>query len=250
MSPAQLNPKHRLFVDQPLSAGIELTLPPESTHYLTRVLRLEQGAHVTLFNGDGFNYLVRIVATRGKQPLLEVETKVDGPPSITPQLVLALALLKGDRMDYALQKATELDVQRVQLFPAARSEVKLSGARLEKKQRHWQRVVASASEQCGRTRLPAISVHKSFREMMTTTRSMNCYAFEPSAPHGKMTAGEKPICSVIGPEGGFEQAELAELAKHCTMIGFGNLVLRAETAPVVALTLANQARREFNTPQG
>ena len=250
MLPPRLSPKHRLYIEKPLSAGTELTLPPESAHYLTRVLRLEQGAHVTLFNGDGFNYLVRIATMRGKQPLLEVESKIPGIPSITPPLVLALALLKGDRMDYALQKATELDVQRVQLFPAARSEVKLSGERLAKKQSHWQKVVASASEQSGRTRLPEICLHKSFTEMTTATQSMNCYAFEPSAAHGRMTASDTPICSIIGPEGGFEQTELTQLAKHCSMISFGSLVLRAETAPVVALTLANQARLEFNAPLG
>ena len=234
--------KHRLYVDEPLAVDTQITLPIEATHYLLRVLRLRDGAAITLFNGDGYNYLAQVNKPQGKQLVLDVAARETGPVRATPLLVLALPLLKGERMDYALQKATELGVDQVHLFLAARSDVKLTGDRLVKRLLHWQRVVRSASEQSGRTRLPELLPAVTFEEMLKATAEMNRYVFEPTADAGTIEPSELPICSIVGPEGGFEERELNQLEQHCTLLSFGDLTLRAETAPVVALTLANLVR--------
>lgn len=235
-------PKHRVFVDEVLEVRAEITAPESTTHYLSRVLRLREDAYITLFNGDGHNYLAQIGALEGKRLHLHILSKEQGAPAAAHSLVLALPLLKGERMDYALQKATELAADEVILFNAARSEVKLKSTRLANRMEHWRRVVRSASEQSGRTRLPVLHQPASFIEMLDATKSMDCYTFDPQATQQELTVAKATICTITGPEGGFEEDELQRLAKQSTLIKFGEFVLRAETAPVVALTIANLAR--------
>lgn len=234
--------KHRLYIEGALEVECTTVAPADAAHYLLRVLRLRKDTAVTLFNGDGYNYLAQVGAAQGEGLALHVVSRAPGIETHNPPLALALPLLKGERMDYALQKTTELAVDEIFLFDASRSEVRLRQDRLAKRMKHWQGVIRSASEQSGRTRLPILHRVVSFAQMLNATQSMQSFAFEPTAEAGIVATDQRAICCITGPEGGFDEYELRQLAEHCRLVSFGDLVMRAETAPIVALTLANIAR--------
>ena len=234
--------RHRLFVDQPLTPNSNIVLDADASHYLARVLRLRPGAQVELFNGDGYNYASTLTdANKNAAELLLAERSAH--PAANPKLHLAIGLLKGDKLDYALQKATELDVASVYLLTTQRSELKLSGKRLTNRLTHWSRIVRSACEQSGRTNIPKLYAPTSIRAVLDQTIGMQGYFLEPSAEPGELQVRTSDVCLFTGPEGGFSPAELELLAISCTGVQLGELVLRAETAPLVGLALAGAARR-------
>lgn len=238
--------RHRLFVDQPLEAGSRITLDAQASHYLARVLRLRTGANVELFNGDGANYAASLLDANKTAASLTISTRTEKPAS-TPKLHLALAVLKGDKLDYALQKATELDVTSVWLMTTQRSELRLSEKRLANRLAHWQRIMQSACEQSGRTEVPKLYAPTNVQNVLTATLELQCYCLEPSATPGEFQVEKKDLCIFTGPEGGFSPEELTLLGERCTSVQLGELVLRAETAPLVGLALAGAARRTRQT---
>ena len=237
---------HRLFVEQPLEADSSITLDKDSSHYLARVLRLREGASIELFNGDGFNYAAHLLDANKASATLKISTKTH-KPAASPKLHLALAVLKGDKLDYALQKATELDVASVWLMTTERSELRLSEKRLANRLAHWKRIMRSACEQAGRTELPQLHAPQTLQSVLSATAELEndfeYYCLEPSATPGKFRVDSKDLCLFTGPEGGFSRDELNLLETHCTSVQLGELVLRAETAPLVGLALAGAARR-------
>jgi len=234
--------RHRLFVDQPLTPNSSIILDADASHYLARVLRLRSGAKVELFNGDGYNYASTLTdANKGAAALLLAERSENPAPS--PKLFLAIGLLKGDKLDYALQKATELDVAGVYLLTTERSELKLSAKRLANRLGHWGRIMRSACEQSGRTNIPQLHAPNNLTAVLDQTSAMQGYYLEPSATPGEIQVHTTDVCLFTGPEGGFSPAELQSLARSCTGVQLGELVLRAETAPLVGLALAGAARR-------
>lgn len=234
--------RHRLFVAQELKPDSEIVLDAPASHYLARVLRLRAGADVELFNGDGYNYTSTLIDANKNAATLSVSNRTANPGA-TPKLHLAIALLKGDRLDYALQKATELDVAKVYLLTTERSELRLTEKRLANRLLHWQRIMRSACEQSGRTDLPVLHAPQSLQTVLELASDTQRYCLEPSAAPGELTVQSTDLCLFTGPEGGFSDSELQLLAVNCTSVQLGALVLRAETAPLVGLALAGAARR-------
>jgi len=234
--------RHRLFVDQPLNPHSGIVLDADASHYLTRVLRLRLGAQVELFNGDGYNY-ASTLKDADKSAAVLLITERSARPAANPKLHLAIGLLKGDKLDYALQKATELDVATVYLLTTERSELKLSAKRLANRLGHWKRIMRSACEQSGRTNIPQLHPPTGIAAALDQTSAMHRYYLEPTAAPGELQVRTTDVCLFTGPEGGFSPKELQLLARDCTGVRLGELVLRAETAPLVALTLAGAARR-------
>lgn len=238
---------HRLFVDQPLSfqAGepASIILSSDSSHYLARVLRLQNGAEITLFNGDGNNYGARLTNADKRAAELQIVSQQTEARE-APNLYLAIALLKGDKLDYALQKATELDVNGVWLLQTQRSELRLNSKRLANRMQHWRRIMLSACEQSGRTWVPELAEPLPLANVLTQTATMQRYCLDPAASPGELATTSRDLCLFTGPEGGFDDAERALLTEHCQSIQLGRLVLRAETAPLVGLALAGAARRK------
>lgn len=233
---------HRLFVDAPLANDRTLSLPAEASHYLARVLRLRAGAVVTLFNGDGNNYAAELLSADKKSSELRVLSERPGPHS-QPNLNLAIALLKGDKLDLALQKATELDVDTVWLTKTARCELRLNEKRLANRMTHWRRIMISACEQSGRTSVPTLHAPQSLDEVLAATQSLKRYCLEPSANAGELKVSTENVCLFTGPEGGFDDKETQLLQQSTTSVQLGELVLRAETAPIVGLALLGASRR-------
>lgn len=239
---------HRLFVDASLSelvtegADPALKLPSDASHYLTRVLRLRSGAEVTLFNGDGRNYTATLTQADKRSAELQIHSASEGP-NASPKLHLAVALLKGDKLDFVLQKATELDVSSIWLTRTARCELRLTEKRLQNRLQHWQRIIHSACEQSGRTRLPSLHAPMSLDDVLALTQGFDRYSLEPSATAGELSVSDRDVCLITGPEGGFDTDEAERLARESVCVQLGELVLRAETAPLVGLSLLGAARR-------
>jgi 16S rRNA (uracil1498-N3)-methyltransferase len=234
----------RLFSEQPMASGqtIELTGPP--AHHLLNVLRRRAGDRVTIFNGDGFEHAGRLSDIRGRDRCTIELTTSDRPATESPlNITLIQAIGRGDRMDWALQKSVELGVSAIQPVFSERTEVRLSAERAQKRLAHWQSVVISACEQCGRVRVPTIHPPAALHEL-PRAEGLGLY-LDPDAAGGLADLAppdEQPIGLAVGPEGGFSDRDIAVLKE----LGFSGLrmgprILRTETAGPAVLA-ALQAR--------
>lgn len=230
----------RLFVDAPLQPGGELTLPAASASHATRVLRLRAGDPVALFNGDGHVYAARLTASGSRAVRAHIENVATNACESPLQLTLVQALARGEKMDWIVQKATELGVARIVPVVTERSEVKLDATRADKRSAHWRAVMIAACEQCGRNVLPRIEAPASLRAslesegtLMPAPRLMLC----PGSRARLRDAAPGPTATLaVGPEGGFGDGDLAALrAAGFQAATLGPRVLRTETAGIAAL---------------
>jgi 16S rRNA (uracil1498-N3)-methyltransferase len=226
----------RFFCPQPLHAGAEIALPGAAAHHAERVLRLAPGAEVVLFDGAGMECRAQLTAL-GRAPRARVletcEPRRESPLSIT----LVQALASSDKMDWIVQKATELGVAALVPIAAERSVLKLAGERAEKRLEHWRQVVVSACEQCGRNRLPEVlPVQALVGYLAEAPRELPRLILAPGAATALADLPPAPAVHVlIGPEGGWAPAELeAAAAAGCTPLRLGPRVLRTETAGLAA----------------
>lgn len=146
----------RLHVDLDLRPGAEIDLPSAQARHAVQVLRLERDAPLVLFNGDGHDYSACLVEPGRDRVRVLVESRGDPELESRLDIHLALGISKGERMDFAIQKAVELGVTRITPLFTRRAQVRLDGARLDKRLEHWQGVVVAACEQSGRRRLPTL----------------------------------------------------------------------------------------------
>ena len=228
--------KHRLFVDQKLFADSEIGLGDEQTHYVRRVLRLRSADTVLCFNGGGCSYVARILEDSGKHLRLALEAEHEFQAEAMAQIHLVLSLTK--KPDKVFQKASELGVTDIWPASSQRSELRVSTQRMEQKLQHWKAIIISSCEQTGRNRIPRLHNIRKLAEVIQNPPCANTHIFHPGAPLFSPAAAVKDTCLVIGPEGGWSDEEV-ELAKNAGFIfsGFGNNVLRADTAPVAALSI-------------
>lgn len=228
---------HRLYSDQPLEAGAEVTLGEKPAHYLTRVLRLAAGAEIVLFNGDGSDYRCRLTAFDRGTAKVEVLERRPNAAQSPLNITLSQALSRGERMDYCLQKATEFGVAAVQLLRTERVELKLSGERLKKRMAHWRGIMQSASEQCGRATVPELRAPIDLLEWIAVPgrRLVLDAGAERSLPQVELADA---VDIAVGPEGGFSEAELAAMeGKGVVAVRLGPRILRTETAGPAAIAI-------------
>lgn len=235
----------RFYVDAELALGT-VDLPEATSHYLSRVLRLAVGAQIQLFDGSGEEYLGVITAISKKVVSVELTEQVAGLPNSSLVIHLGQGLSRGERMDWAIQKATELGVTEITPLFTERCEVRLNDERAEKRLAHWRQIAISACEQCGRSRLPVIHPPKLVTEWMQALQADLKLVLHPVAQ--PLTAHQPPnsLAFLIGPEGGLTEAEVAQAADAGFLPArLGPRVLRTETAPVVALSVAQQLWGDF-----
>jgi len=232
--------RSRIYTPQPLLSADRIELTGTASHYLTRVLRLSRGDSLILFNGDGRDYSAEISEVLSKSVLVRLlESKVPGKESPL-RITLVQAICKGDRMDYALQKATELGVFCIQPLISHRVEVRLDVARQAKRLKHWQGVVVSACEQSGRAVVPEVKPPLSMIEWMEEVDHSRCVVLDPLAEDklSSLSVRGDAISILVGPEGGFTQEEVNAVRMNgLTAVSLGPRVLRTETAGPAAIAV-------------
>lgn len=232
----------RIYTGQDLTGQRELTLDPGPSAHLARVLRMGPGQPVCLFDGRGGEYEATI--TYADKRAVSVELTAHHPRELESPLAIELAIgvSRGGRMDWVLQKATELGVQRIVPLVTERTEVRLRGERAAKKLAHWHQVTISACEQCGRNSLPEVLPLCSWRDWLRECDAPRRFVLHHrAAPSGNATAPTR-IALAVGPEGGLSDSEIEEaLAAGFEALTLGPRVLRTETAPLAALAIL-QAR--------
>lgn len=229
--------KPRVYLPEQLVVGETASLPIASVKHLITVLRLQNDADIELFNGDGHRYQARLKIS-GKRAAVEVYAVQKGPPPGRP-ISLALGISRADRMDYALQKSTELGVSRILPLVTERGSIKLASDRVSKKMQHWNNVMISASEQCGRCDCPELVAPMGLDRLIETERPG--FVLDPAAstllssyPNADATAR----CVLVGPESGLSIDEIHR-AKQAgwSAVSCGPLVLRTETAALIGVAM-------------
>jgi 16S rRNA (uracil1498-N3)-methyltransferase len=231
----------RVHVPGPLACGSRQRIEGDAANHITRVLRLERGDPLILFDGRGGEYAAHIEECRKGAVIVTLADR-SAPLRESPlALTLAQGVSRGERMDWVVQKATELGVARIIPVLTERTVVKLDAKHAERKLLHWQGIATAACEQSGRDRIPAVDAPLGLAEFIgAVDRRATRLLLSPAAGSG---IGDLPrpgtgIVVLIGPEGGLAEAEQqAALAAGFIGVRLGPRVLRTETAAVAALTL-------------
>ncbi len=231
-------PTPRFYLDQPLAPGARFSLPPAAARHAARSLRLAPGAEIVLFDGRGGEYAARIERIQKDAVAVSVTGYEPVERESTLRVHLAQGISGGERMDYTLQKAVELGVDAIQPIAARRSVVKLDGERADRRVAHWQGVVASACEQCGRNRVPPVAPPLALADWLGRRPAGRLLFLSPLAERrlAELPPPDGADTLVAGPEGGFEADEIAALhAAYAIPVRLGARVLRTETAALAAL---------------
>jgi 16S rRNA (uracil1498-N3)-methyltransferase len=231
----------RLFVDRPLAPDAELPLPSAASEHATRALRLRAGDALMLFNGDGHDYSAQLLdAARGGARVRIAARNAPAAAESPLALTLVQGIARGEKMDWILQKATELGVACIAPVLTARTEVRLHAERGAKRMAHWRGVIASACEQCGRARLPQLLPPQPLAAWLSAAQpGIALFTLDHDA---QTRMRDLPTLSaaqvVIGPEGGLDEADLLLLrAAGAQGLALGPRVLRTETAGMAALAM-------------
>jgi 16S rRNA (uracil1498-N3)-methyltransferase len=238
-----------VYLPAPLVVGALLPLEPGAASHLVRVLRLGVGARLAVFDGAGREHAATIAAVDGER----VEVRVGGALQALPESPLAITLgqglARGERMDYVIQKATELGVQRIIPLVFERSVVRLDASQAQRRLLHWRGVAAAACEQCGRAALPDILAPRQLAEHLASAGDAGLRALLlPDAGLG-MDSLPKPLAAVeilIGPEGGLTDDERQRaLARGYVGLRLGPRILRTETAAAAAIAVLQAVRGDL-----
>jgi 16S rRNA (uracil1498-N3)-methyltransferase len=237
-------PAPRFFVDLPLAPGTRLQLPQAVAHHAFRVLRLAEGDIVTLFNGHGGECDAVLGSMQRGDALLRDHRAVERESPL--DLTLVQSLVATEKLDWIIEKATELGAARVLLLPAERSVVRLSGERLERRLNHLRGVARAACEQCGRNRVPQVEAVSSLAQAAAAAPpAAQRLVLAPEATEGRMGHAQAFVLAV-GPEGGFTAGELtAAQTAGFALAGLGPRVLRTETAGLAALACLQALHGDF-----
>ncbi len=233
----------RFYTAQVLEPGGDVELEADPSQHIARALRMPVGAALVLFDGRGGEYPAviraigkrRVTAAVGEHRELERESPL--------AIHLGIAISRGERMDWVVQKATELGVRALSPLLSERTEVRLAAERADRKLGHWRRIAVSACEQCGRNRLPQINAPQGLDSWLQSANAERKLVLhhraEEIGDHGPAPAS---VALLIGPEGGLDAAEIAAAeAAGFRSLRLGPRILRTETAPLAAVAIL-QAR--------
>jgi 16S rRNA (uracil1498-N3)-methyltransferase len=231
----------RFYCPQPLALGATVDLPEAVAHHL-HVVRMQAGAGMVLFNGEGGQYRATLAELGKKRASASVEAFEAVEVELPYAATLAQGLPEGSKMDWIIEKAVELGVARVQPLAAQRSVVRLSAERAEKRQVHWEGVVVAASEQCGRNRLAQVAPVAGYQHWLAQPDQSRRILLSPRATESlaawARATPAQAVTLLVGPEGGWsEQEEAAALAQGVLALSMGPRVLRTETAGLAALAI-------------
>jgi 16S rRNA (uracil1498-N3)-methyltransferase len=238
----------RIFTSQHFELDQDVRLEDSAGHYLTRVLRLSKGDDFVLFNGDGLDYPAVISEIRSQQVFARVAVGSPAGNESPLKITLVQAVCRGERMDYVLQKATELGVFRIQPLISQRVEVRLDAGRQQKRMTHWRGVVTSACEQSGRAVVPEVWEPLPVSDWLSGVNDAVRLVLDPLAGHslaGLNLEGDR-VAVLVGPEGGFTDDEMKLFrASGLTAVSLGPRVLRTETAGPAAIAVLQARSGDF-----
>ncbi len=242
----------RIYVEFSLAAERKYPLPTETIHYLTRVLRLRNGAKLILFDGGGDEYPATL-HINGKRDVQVYTAAAQHVRRESPlELSLALTVSRGERMDFSVQKAVELGAQRIVPLLSEFGVVRLSGDRAQRRLSHWQKIAVHASEQCGRTGITEILPLTPLSEyLQTPAGNYQRWVLDPAGKALRAFKGKTVAAAelLIGPEGGLSDREVEEArAADWNTVSLGPRILRAETAVVAGLTALQLLYGDLATP--
>ncbi|MCR9192428.1 MAG: 16S rRNA (uracil(1498)-N(3))-methyltransferase [Gammaproteobacteria bacterium] len=228
----------RVYQPGTYQTGDVITLSTSATQHVGLVLRMTAGETLTLFRGDNYEFKATLVAVQKKhiQACIESMTLVDRE---SPRKIhLVQALVKGDKMEWIIQKAVELGVSSITPLITEHSVVRLNTERLQKKQYQWEAIAIAACEQSGRNHLPVIHPTCSLEQYVTTSSTTQKWILSPKATQSwpEINADANELALLIGPEGGFSDAEIKCAHEHYTQsIRLGPRILRTETAAITGI---------------
>lgn len=236
--------KTRLYIgDITINPDVELELTAEQLRYVGKVLRLRAGDELIVFNGDSGAFDATLQTIGRSSASIKTGTRHETATESPLNVHLVQGISRGERMDFVVQKATELGVKRISPVLTERGVVKLDESRAQKRREHWQKVAESACEQSGRIRPPLVDapMHlKTWLGQKTVNADVDIILRPDAAtPLTSIAAPASKICVLIGPEGGFSDGEYDDAsAAGFTAASLGPRILRTETAAVTALAVA------------
>jgi 16S rRNA (uracil1498-N3)-methyltransferase len=238
----------RFYLPQSLSPNATVELTAEASHHAFTVLRLKEGAPLIVFNGEGGEYAARIISASKKSVIIHTDSfnPIDNESPLKTHL--AIGISKGERFDLVLQKATELGVTEITPLFTERTEVRLTQERQEKIQQRWQNIIINTCEQSQRNRLPKLNPPIDFSALVVNEKSERKFILHPhSQQFLDKTTKPKSVCLMVGPEGGFSDAEFQfAIQQGLTALTLGPRVLRTETAPLAALSVVQFVWGDIN----
>ncbi len=237
----------RIFTEQALITGELLQLEEAASHHLSKVLRMQAGRELILFNGAGGEFAAVIQEVSKKSVTVAIAEHLADNRESPLQLELAIGISRGERFEWVLQKATELGVTKITPLITERTEVKVGGERQEKLIDRWQQIIISACEQCQRNLLPELSTPIQIADWLNTVNSDLRFVLH-HRDSKTLPAEQKPqsVSLLIGPEGGLSESEIAQAqTKSFSALTLGPRVLRTETAPVAAISLVQYLWGDF-----
>ena len=230
---------HRVYTPESLEPGSELAVGGKTAHYLVRVLRVKAGQTIVLFNGDGKDYAAEVAGAERQAIFLNIISRLPAVREPDIDISVVQAVSRGERMDQTLQKCTELGASSFQPLFSERVEVRLQGSKLAKRLEHWQGVVISACEQCGRARVPPVLEPVDVTGLVASGTRGQRLVLAPGAQQPLASVAFSQLNQlVIGPEGGFSDQELDLMrSSGMQMVVLGPRVLRTETAAPAAIAV-------------
>lgn len=233
----------RLFIDDRLLPGSELRLDDEASRYLVRVLRLKSGDTVNVFNGEDGEWTATIERVQKHRATLVVHDEVSCDAESPLHIHLVQGISRGERMDFVVQKATELGVWRISPVLTDHGVVRFDDKRAARRCKHWRRVAESACEQSGRIRPPVVDEPLPLRQWFGSAleRGGGGVILRPGAERrlAELSGPRSELCLLIGPEGGFSEREYEDAeAAGFDAATIGPRILRTETAAIAAIAIA------------
>ena len=227
--------KIRLYQNTIFKVGDQVNLEKHNAHHLLKVLRFPVGKIITLFNGDGFDYQAIVISTK-KTCKVEVVSQQKNESESSLDLTLAQGIVKGEKMDFLIQKAVELGVTRIMPIQTERCVVRLKVDKVAKRINHWQKIANHACGQSGRSVIVDISIPQTLTELLNKP-DHNGFVLHHRATENLQTM-EKPSKAtiLIGPEGGLSDTEIKQaIEAGFRPLSLGKRILRTETAALVAI---------------
>lgn len=232
----------RLLVSGALINGAEIELSGDRARYLGKVLRARVGDPLSIFNGEGPEWPARILSIGKNRVVVKLGDSIEAGTESPLKIHLVQGISRGERMDFVVQKATELGVKRITPVLTEYGVVKLNADRAEKRREHWQKIAASACEQSGRTRLPLIdpplALKNWFGDKPASVDAELILSPRAAVPLAGIDAPQTKVCILVGPEGGFSDVEYDDAnAAGFKAVSLGPRILRTETAAPAALAV-------------